>query len=183
MGFLSSTCDTCGTEVWLFQKHSHRECFEEKQKKRVEQEDLMPIPNPPHDVSDYIYEKWLTNHKYPVERLHYHPHETKYTSREGRQALSGVDFEPSTKISGKFAVIPNRIIERGDSTYVECIEEDILIKLNNNYPSESIDRYTVHFLLDENPHESDQEGIQVYTSSFARVGTAYIKDSLVASRL
>lgn len=181
MGLLSSTCEKCGTDVWLFQKHPREKCWRKEAKNKVREENLHPRPSPPDHISDFVYKQWLRNHNYPTESLLYHPHNTKFTSKEGRNYLDQITFNP-TPLDKSLDVTPKEVIDRGDSKFLSCRRYNILIEIKDTYPTERLKQYKSPILLDGDPHE-DEEPPTAYTVSGAEIGTAHIKDELIAARI
>lgn len=189
MGLLRTTCDQCGTDLWRWSSHRYRECKIIQDKQKAEEQDLIPLHSVPEDIDDYVYRSWLENHGYPVERLkHNHPPFHYYTSKEGRKALDNVEFinPRETRPATSFTV--DERIDRGDTTYLKSnYGTEIIVEVYEDYPTEKLldsDGWRGGELIvktEEDPLETDKT--TTYTQEFAKIGTAYIKENLLASEI
>jgi hypothetical protein len=150
MGLLSSTCEKCGSDVWLFQKHPREKCWRKEAKNKVRENNLYPIPDTPEHIDEHTYVEWLRTHQYPVENLLYHPHNTKFTSKEGREYLDEIHFSP-IHIGDSFDVIAKEIINKNTSQFIVCRNYDILIEIKDTYSIEGLKKYKRSLLLDGDP--------------------------------
>lgn len=182
MGLLRTTCDRCGTTLWRWSDHRFRKCRKIQDKKKVEEQDLTPIPNPPHNIERYEQERWLKNHGFPVENLFRHPYSDRFTSQEGREALSNVEFADRRKTSRGVGLSIKESTERGEDTYIECWDDDFIIEIDSEYSSEALDKYDRHLVTDGDPVEDD-EPPTVYTASYAKLGTVHVKEQMIASKI
>lgn len=181
MGLISSECETCGTKVGFFQDHPLRECVKESAKKKVNENDLVPVPV--NEAEGQTYQNWLENHKYTFKSLTRHPQFTAFTSEKGRNDLGDIEFQKSNRHQ-QYCLQPQKLVKHNGDYYINC-KYDLIIKVADTYPKKALRGYIKNRRLwvEKDPQKADETPLQTYTKSDAKVGKAYTKNELVATNI